>query len=171
MNTTYYLMNADGGITASEDGLEAKRNAELQKEYWLFTTEAELLATGVSMPTLVEAWNGIPGLKPVNKFKDRKTGAARIFAAIVERLSVSPRTKPAETTPEAESKSPATGPREGTKKAQALAILRNGTTREALQTALGWQPHTTRGFLSILGRTHTIQVASGDGGVRTYRLA
>jgi len=31
---------------------------------------------------LLEVWNGIPGLTPVKKFTDRKSGATRIWKAI-----------------------------------------------------------------------------------------
>jgi len=50
-------------------------------------------------------------------------------------------------------------------------MLERGTTREELQTAFGWLPHTTRGFLSILGKTRAIEVTKGEDGIRTYRLA
>ena len=62
-------------------------------------------------------------------------------------------------------------PREGSKKAQALAMLKAGTTREALQTTFGWLAHTTRGFLSILGKTHKLEVTKQQDGTRYYRLA
>ena len=65
----------------------------------------------------------------------------------------------------------APAPREGSKKAQALAMLKAGTTREALQTTFGWLPHTTRGFLSILGKTHKLEVTKQQDGTRYYRLA
>jgi hypothetical protein len=84
-----------------------------------------------------------------------------------------PRTKtptPDTTSPTPDTTTPAPA-REGSKKAQAIEMLERGTTREELQTAFGWLPHTTRGFLSILGKTHTIEVAKGDDGVRIYRLA
>ena len=74
------------------------------------------------------------------------------------------------TTPAPDTTAPAPA-REGSKKAQAIAMLERGTTREELQTAFGWLPHTTRGFLSILGKTRAIEATKGDDGVRTYRLA
>jgi hypothetical protein len=75
----------------------------------------------------------------------------------------------AEAAPQQEAPAPSPA-REGSKKAQALEMLRNGTTREALQTAFGWLPHTTRGFLSILGKTHKIEATKGQDGIRYYRL-
>ena len=50
-------------------------------------------------------------------------------------------------------------------------MLKVGTTREALQTTFGWLPHTTRGFLSILGKTHKLEVTKHQDGTRYYRLA
>jgi hypothetical protein len=49
-----------------------------------FATLEELagLASGWPTSRLIEIWNGIPGVTPVNKFKDRKTAVARIWNAI-----------------------------------------------------------------------------------------
>jgi hypothetical protein len=101
---------------------------------------------------------------PEGKAKGGKAAAKEAKAA---------RTKtptPNTTSPTLNTTSPAPA-REGSKKAQAIEMLQRGTTREELETAFGWLPHTTRGFLSILGKTHTIEVAKGEDGVRTYRLA
>ena len=37
--------------------------------------------------------------------------------------------------------------------------------------AFGWLAHTTRGFLSILGKTHKLEVTKQQDGTRYYRLA
>jgi hypothetical protein len=49
-----------------------------------FTTSEEFanLAAGWQTSRLVEIWNGIPGVTPVKKFKDRATATTRIWAAI-----------------------------------------------------------------------------------------
>jgi hypothetical protein len=49
-----------------------------------FTTADEFVDLAGAWPTsrLIEIWNGIPGVTPVKKFKDRATAATRIWAAI-----------------------------------------------------------------------------------------
>jgi Protein of unknown function (DUF3489) len=49
-----------------------------------FTTTQELAGLAANWPTprLIEIWNGIPGVTPVTKFKDRKTAVTRIWNAI-----------------------------------------------------------------------------------------
>ena len=50
----------------------------------LFANQDELaeLATAWPASRLVEIWNSLPGVTPVKKFKDSKTGIARIWKAI-----------------------------------------------------------------------------------------
>jgi hypothetical protein len=57
-----------------------------------------------------------------------------------------------------------------TKKGDALELLKTGVSLETLMTQFGWQRHTVRGFISILGRTHKIESTSVEG-VRAYKIA
>ena len=138
------------------------------------------------MQTLVDAWNSLTGVTPVKRFKDRASATGRIWEVVNATLAPKPQAEPQPaakakrqrtstpapdtTAPTPDTTAPAPA-REGSKKAQALAMLERGTTREELQTAFGWLPHTTRGFLSILGKTRAIEVTRGEDGIRTYRLA
>jgi Protein of unknown function (DUF3489) len=63
---------------ATVQDAEAVANAER------FRTEAGLAKLAANWPTarLVEIWNGIPGVIPVKKFKDRQTAVSRIWKAI-----------------------------------------------------------------------------------------
>jgi hypothetical protein len=188
----FFRIDTDGGISAYPAKTEAQA-AVAADGGQIFATERELaeVAKTAPMQTLVDTWNSLTGVTPVKKFKDRATAAKRIWEVIDTTLapamaaSFAPEGKAKGKGGKAAAKEPkaartktptpdTTTPtlaREGSKKAQALAMLKRGTTREELQTAFGWLPHTTRGFLSILGKTHTIEVAKGEDGVRTYRLA
>jgi hypothetical protein len=63
---------------------------------------------------------------------------------------------------------PATGsskpPREGTKQAQVLAMLRSpeGATVAQIVEAMTWAPHTARGFFADLKKRHGITVTAAE---------
>jgi hypothetical protein len=195
-----YRLDDEGGISAYATQAEATKAAASEggRTFEGYNDLSDL-AKVVPMQTLVDCWNSLPGVTPVRKFKDRYSAAKRIWAVIQETLAPTmraalypeapkasksvgktlretrevtltieaPPLPEAEAAPQQQAPAPA---REGTKKAQALEMLRNGTTREALQTAFGWLPHTTRGFLSILAKTHKIEVTKAQDGIRYYRL-
>ena len=183
----FFRIDTDGGISAYPAKAEAQQ-AVATEGGQIFATERELavVAKTAPMQTLVDTWNSLTGVTPVKKFKDRATAAKRIWDVVDTTLApemaatfappsqkAQPKAKatPKEAPKAAATEEPKAAPREGSKKAQALAMLKRGTTREELQTAFGWLPHTTRGFLSILGKTNTIEATKGEDGVRTYRLA
>jgi hypothetical protein len=179
----FFRIDTDGGISAYPAKAEAQQ-AVATEGGQIFATERELaeVAKTAPMQTLVDTWNSLTGVTPVKKFKDRATAAKRIWevvdttlapemAAIFAPPSTKAQPKVKEAAKAAASEEPKAAPREGSKKAQALAMLKRGTTREELQSAFGWLPHTTRGFLSILGKTRAIEVTKGEDGVRSYRLA
>jgi hypothetical protein len=61
-----------------------------------------------------------------------------------------------------------------TVRAQAIAMLerKDGATLPELMKKFDWLPHTTRGFISILGSKDRLKIESfkTDKGVRTYRI-
>ena len=61
------------------------------------------------------------------------------------------------------------------KKAEVIALMKRakGATLAEIMKATGWQPHTVRGFVSILGSKggETIESSKNAGGERTYRIA
>lgn len=103
-------------------------------------------------------------LKPVKKFTDRKAAVARIWAA-VQRLSPDGAQPAADVAPAKAKakKAPAKAPRraraqKGTdvgsnKKAEVIAMMKcaKGATLAEIVEATGWQKHTVRGFVSIVG--------------------
>jgi hypothetical protein len=69
------------------------------------------------------------------------------------------------------SKSKPPAPRKDSNKAEAIRLLSraNGATLPELMKKFDWLPHTTRGFISILGKEYKIESTKVDG-VRTYRI-
>ena len=190
MNLVFRL-DEDGGISAYATQAEAAKAAAAEGGSTFETFRGLTTITKLKpVQLLVDCWNSLPGVTPVKRFKDRESAVRRIWAVIEE--SVAPTMREAlypeqhkeplrqgqtitleiaaPPLPQPEQQQ-APAPREGSKKAQALAMLKVGTTREALQTAFGWLPHTTRGFLSILGKTHKLEVTKQQDGTRYYRLA
>jgi hypothetical protein len=73
-------------------------------------------------------------------------------------------------TPATDSSKP---PREGTKQAQVLAMLRGpeGTTVAQIAAAMTWAPHTVRGFFAGLKKRHGITVTARPRSRATAGLA
>jgi hypothetical protein len=61
------------------------------------------------------------------------------------------------------------------KKAEVIAMMKSakGATLTEIMAATGWQAHTVRGFVSILGSKggHTIESSKSASGERTYKIA
>lgn len=74
-----FVIDAENNIIA----LASQQEAEAA-EGELFASQQELAELAAAWPArrLVEIWNSIPGLTPVKKFTDRKSGLARIWKAI-----------------------------------------------------------------------------------------
>jgi Protein of unknown function (DUF3489) len=162
-----------------------------------FQSEKDLAKLVAEWPgsRLVEVWNSFAGvapfseLKPVKKFTDRKSAVARIWAAI-QRLApdgtqpsrdVAPETarlkkstsKPAK---RARAKHIARRGEEcSNKRAEVIELMKKpkGATLAEIVEATGWQKHTVRGFVSILGSKGGLKVESSKNadGERTYRVA
>ena len=92
-----------------------------------------------------------------------------------ERRETNPMAKRPKPKPNPDPQPHARAPREGTKQAALIAMLRapDGATIEEITAALQWEPHTTRGFLSgtlkkKLGLEVTSEKVAGRG--RVYNL-
>ena len=128
---------------------------------------------------LLEIWNSLPGVTPVERFTSRSIAATRIWKAI-QHLQPAPGaqtahkgTKPAIATKQASRPAkPAAG--ENTKAAQVIALLRQpaGASLASIMAATGWQSHSVRGFISgQLGKKLGLRVKSFQrDGERVYRL-
>ena len=160
-----------------------------------FTSDKELLRLAADWPAerLVEVWNSIPGVKAVTRFTSRKAGVARIWKAIqplarnaqASEPEAPKATKPAKAARPAKKSKPAKkaapakrggdkGERSN-KKADVIAMMKRakGVTLAEILEATGWQKHTVRGFVSILGSKggQKIESTKSAAGERTYRIA
>jgi Protein of unknown function (DUF3489) len=163
-----------------------------------FSSARELAKLTAEWPAsrLMDTWNSFAGvapfdkLKPVKKFTSGKAAVARIWTAVV-RLSPDS-AQPAEDVAPAKGKakkSPTKVPRRArvqkgakgdaesrsNKKAEVIALMKRGkgvTLSEIVETT-GWQKHTVRGFVSILGSKGGEKIESSKNAAeeRSYRIA
>ena len=181
---TTFTIDTDNNITAFA---AAEQIPEGQDR---FTTEKEFAKLSADWPItrFVEVWNAFAGappfgeLKPVKKFTDRKTAVARIWKAI-QALTPTPAPpaapvapKKAKATKAATAKDATPTPRDGSKKAIVLDMLKrpDGATLADIMSATDWQAHSVRGFISgSLGKKMGLTVESfkRPDGVRAYKVA
>jgi hypothetical protein len=159
-----FIINSENEITTFASVAEAKQAAT--EGTVVFGSEETLMAAAADWPgtRLVEIWNSLPGVTPVRKFTNRRVAVERIWKAI-QQLQPVPRQSP-DQCPKAA--------RQGTKRAAVLALLGQpqGATLDQIRAAVGWQPHSVRGFLSNLNRAGThIQSIKAEGRDRAYRIA
>jgi Protein of unknown function (DUF3489) len=187
-NMTTFTIDSDNNITALAGPPASAENLQS------FSTPKELAKLTEEWPAsrLLDTWNSFAGvapfhdLKPVKKFTNRKTAVARIWKA-VERLSphAAPQATPVRTEKTPSKKSPAKASRRArgqkgasesrsNKKAEVIALLKRakGATLPEIMEATGWQKHTVRGFVSVLGSKggEKIESAKNAAGERTYRV-
>jgi hypothetical protein len=67
-----------------------------------------------------------------------------------------------------------TGPREGSKTAQVVALVKreNGATLEEVMEKMGWQKHTVRGFMAgaMKKAGYIVESFKSEAGARSYRI-
>jgi uncharacterized protein DUF3489 len=161
-----FTIDADNNITVFASSKQIERTGE---EIETFSSPQELAALAVKWPgaRVVEIWNSLPGVEPVQRFTSRQVAAARLWKAIQQ-------LKPAsgEQRRQVQSKKggarnkaqrPARPPRPNSKTAEVIALLRRsqGATLGALMQTTGWQAHSVRGFISgKLGKKMGLRVHS-----------
>jgi hypothetical protein len=192
-----FAVDADNAVTAFP---AAEQIPEGQEQ---FASEKELAKLAANWPAdrLIQIWNGFAGvagpfadLKPVKKFTDRKTAIKRIWAAIQkldggapeetttaqETAATAPKgakgaPKKAKVAKAARTKEGAAVPREFSKKAIVLDMLRRkeGATLTEIAKATGWQNHSIRGFISgtiVKKMSLTVESTKNDAGDRLYKV-
>lgn len=184
-----FTIDSDNNITAHATlpaGADASQAFSNPKELAKLTTEWPA-------NRLVDTWNSFAGvapfddLKPVKKFKDRKAAVARIWAAAT-RLSpgAAQPAEPVAPAKEKAKKSPTKAPKpaqaqkdatesRSNKKAEVIALMKRpkGATLAEIVEVTGWQKHTIRGFVSILGSKggQKIESSKNAAGERGYHIA
>src|ERR1035437_2482644 len=188
-----FILDADHNITAYASQ-EAASNAVPPGDAFATAAGLKTALKQLSAATVVGIWNSLTGVTPVKKFTSLDVAAKRIFNELQklggpDATEAAPKAKPAKAskTPKAtKTAKPATkkapkaagsGPRETSKTAQLIEMLRRpkGATLEEVMAKFGWQIHTTRAIMSAGGsltKTHGLTVISEKvGDSRTYRIA
>src|SRR5260370_6315928 len=186
-----FTINDDNNITAfasAEEAAQAGDRTAIQ-----FDSQAALARVSADWPLsrFTEIWNSISGNRQVSKFADRKKAVARIWAAIqpiAERAVASQPQEPKPAKPakggkpakKAKAAKKAAGKKTGdkgerrNKKAEVIAMMKRakGATLAQIMEATGWQKHTVRGFVSLLGSKggEKIESSRSTKGERTYRI-
>jgi hypothetical protein len=186
---TTFTIATDNNITAFA-ALEDALNHGIGSTEGTFSSEKELTKLSATWPIarFAEVWNGFAGvvpfgdLKPIKKFTDRKTAIARIWKAIqaltpaLAQHAAPAAPKKAKATKEAKSADGARPPREFSKKAIVLDLLKRaqGATLKEIMAATDWQAHSVRGFISgSLGKKMGLKINSAkrEDGERVYHAA
>jgi len=134
---------------------------------------------------IVRIWERIQGLAEPAKAeptkpradKKRKAGAQAARGASAK-TKATKKTASAKNAPKAKKAAkPAkaeSGPREGSKTAQVVAMLqrKNGATLAEIMDKMGWQRHTVRGFMAgaMKKAGYAVESFKPEGGERTYRI-
>lgn len=135
-----------------------------------FSSAEELAALATKWPgaRLVEMWNSLPGVEPVERFTSRQVAMTRIWQAIqhlqpgggTHRSRVA--AKQGITNKKASRKAQPVV-RENSKTARVIALVRRptGASLKTLMRVTGWQAHSVRGFISgQLGKKMGLPVRS-----------
>jgi Protein of unknown function (DUF3489) len=144
----------------------------------IFSSDEELAALATKWPgaRLVEIWNSLPGVEPVERFTSRQVAVRRIWKAI-QHLQPSGREhgrRVAAKKGSAMRKASPKSARENSKTARVIALLRQpqGAGLKTIMRATGWQAHSVRGFISgQLGKKMGLRVRSVErAGERIYAI-
>ncbi len=183
---TTYTIDADNTIVAHASAPTTTEGV------LTFASEKDLATVSKDWPItrLVDLWNSFAGvtpfdeLKPVKKFANRQTAIEKIWNAVQHLARGSGETRADNSSTRRGKRRVADSPRRKhahankkearPKKEEVIAMMRRakGATLTEIMDATGWQKHTVRGFVSILGSKsgHKIESMKTGAGERAYRI-
>jgi hypothetical protein len=143
-----------------------------------FANQEELTELAVKWPgvRLVEVWNSLPGVQPIERFTSRRVAVGRIWKAIQNlKPSDAAESRPAGSRQGRARPNAARRQRgKDTKTARIIASLKRpaGASLKTLMRETGWQSHSVRGFISgKLGKKMDLRVRSFQrDGERVYAI-
>jgi len=175
---TRYTIDAENNITFFASSKEVAGSRE-GTETFSDLEELAALAGHWAGARLVEIWNSLPGVEPVERFTSRKVAVTRIWKTIQHLRPAGGSHRPRAAARKGGGKkkpSRKAGPatRKNTKTAQVIALLRQttGASLKTIMRATGWQAHSVRGFISgQLGQKMGLRVRSFErDGERVYHI-
>ena len=171
---TTFTIDSQNDISALPS---SQQNAEKEEGTEAFSSSQELASLASQWPgaRLVEIWNGLPGVKPVERFTSRQIAVTRIWKAIQNRQPDAAahrgQVPPKKAIARNKGSRARTAGRKDTKTAKVIALLRRpgGATLQTLVRATQWQTHSVRGFISGLKKKFGLKVRSSKrDGERCY---
>ena len=113
--------------------------ARAPKGSLIISSADEIESSDLTPSQLVSLWNTLPDVRPLTKFRDRKTAVRRLWAGLQQ---IPPSSAKRSARPEAE--------RATNKQDQVIAMLRQpeGATIDDIVGATKWQRHTVRGMIA-----------------------
>jgi hypothetical protein len=161
---TAFMINAENNITVFASLKEIPGSEEGTET---FTKQEELtaLADKWAGGRLVEVWNSLPGVQPVERFTSRRVAVGRIWKAIQHLKPTGAAQSQPVGLKKGRARKKATRKQRGkdTKTAKIIALLKRpaGASLKALMRETGWQSHSVRGFISgQLGKKMGLRVRS-----------
>ena len=191
-----FTINEDNNITAFAGAEEAAQAGDATATAFDSLAALSKISAGWPLSRFVEIWNSIPGNTAVKKFADRKKAVMRIWNAIqplaahcqASESKAKPKkqakgakpaqqarvAKKAKVAPKTTAVKESGQSERSNKKAEVIAMMKRakGVTLAQIMEATGWQAHTVRGFVSLLGSKGGERIASSrsDAGERTYHI-
>jgi Protein of unknown function (DUF3489) len=173
-----FTIDAENNITVFPSLTEIEASGA---ETETFTNLEELTALANKWPgaRLVEIWNTLPGVEPIERFTSRSVAVTRIWKVIQHLRPAVGRHGRRARSGNGRAKNNASRKRrnvarENTKTAKVIALIRQpkGASLRAIMRATAWQAHTVRGFISgQLGKKMGLRVRSFQrDGERVYAL-
>jgi hypothetical protein len=161
---TAFTIDAENNITVFASLKEIQGSGEGTET---FTNQEELAALADKWPggRLVEVWNSLPGVQPVERFTSRRVAVGRIWKAIQHLKPTGAAQSQPVVLKKGSAKKLATRKERGknTKTAKIIALLKRpvGASLKALMCETGWQSHSVRGFISgQLGKKMGLRIRS-----------